>query len=76
MTWRELVHAICLQIPDEQFDDEAKITIDDHYFSVVSSLVKNEQNWYCLNNDRGIVSASHPNKIGEPIIKQGEWTIE
>lgn len=77
MTWRELVFEICNKIPDEQFDDEAKMCINGRYCDKVTVVHKNTVNWYEVD-DSGIVAESYfkNERIPEPIIKQGEWTIE
>ena len=66
MTWRELVHAICLQIPDEQFDDEAKIYLNNRMFGTAHTIRQHDGDVFMSNFDDG----------ESPIIKQGEWTIE
>lgn len=73
MTWKELVFEICHKIPDEQFDDEAKIVVDD-CVSVVRKIQKSQDDYY-----RGSLGRIDFNKVGKdqpPIIKQGEFTIE
>lgn len=69
------MHAICLQIPNEQFDEEAKIVLNDTDYGGAIRLHRNTQDWY-LSDCCGLVSESHPERYATPIIKQGEWTIE
>lgn len=75
MTWRDLVFEICNKIPEEQFDDEAKIVLNDTDYGAALRLHRNTQDWY-LSDCYGLVSESHPERYATPIIKQGEWTIE
>lgn len=75
MTWRELVFEICHKIPDEQFDDEAKIVLNSHVFGIADELHQNKQDWYSNIGEFGIVSEANTRK-DELIIKKGEWTIE
>ena len=73
MTWRKLVFEICNKIPDEQFDDKAKITVIGCSCDEASTLKCATQDWYEIEG--GL--SQHPSFVGqEPIIKQGEWTIE
>jgi hypothetical protein len=76
MTWRELVFEICNKIPDEQFDEEAKIVLNDHVFGPVFRLHKNAQDWYLNQAGDDIVSRLVSDRRETPIIKQGEFTIE
>lgn len=76
MTWRELVFEICNKIPDEQFDEEAKICLNDHVFAVAAMLKKNNQDWYLNEAGDDIVSYKVDGRRETPIIKQGEFTIE
>ena len=73
MTWRQLVFEICNKIPDEQFDDEAKMIVD-ATIGVATKLVLNEQALGYSDVHEAIVECRYTNV--EPIIKQGEWTIE
>jgi len=66
MTWRELVFEICHKIPDEQFDDEAKIYLSNRMLGTAHTIKQHE----------GEVFMSNFNDGETPIIKQGEWTIE
>lgn len=66
MTWRELVFEICHKIPDEQFDDEAKIYLSKRMFGIARTIEQHKGDVFMSNFDDGEA----------PIIKQGEWTIE
>ena len=73
MTWRELVFEICNKIPDEQFDDEAKMVLIGTSCDTAEKLVFRNKDWY--ETEGGL--SYFPSFSGqEPIIKQGEWTIE
>jgi len=77
MTWRELVFEICNKIPDEQFDEEAKMCVEGRHFDKITRVHQNTINWYEVD-ESGIVAKSYFENelIPEPIIKQFEFTLE
>lgn len=75
MTWRELVFEICNKIPDEQFDEDAKICLNGRYFDVVNKIHRNNQDWYLNEAGDDIVSHKVEGRRETPIFKQGEFTI-